>query len=117
VAATRVRVRRQHDRERPSCHHHRLRHPGRQRRALAGSGDQRLPSTEASDDAVLSKDGNGEINLNKDETPVKHRGWIGLAAGAGAAILFPPLAVGLIGAAAAGAGLPPTDAATSLRRR
>ena len=54
------------------------------------------------DAAVLSKDNNGEINVNKDEKPVKHGGWIGLAAGAGAAILFPPLAVGLIGA---GAGL------------
>ena len=57
------------------------------------------------DAAVLSKDNNGEINVNKDEKPVKHGGWIGLAAGAGAAILFPPLAVGVIGASAAGAGL------------
>jgi uncharacterized membrane protein len=57
------------------------------------------------DAAVLSKDRNGEINVNKDEKPVKHGGWIGLAAGAGAAILFPPLAVGIIGASAAGAGL------------
>jgi uncharacterized membrane protein len=57
------------------------------------------------DAAVLSKKENGEINVNKDEKPVKHGGWIGLAAGAGAAILFPPLAVGAIGAGAAGAGL------------
>ena len=35
------------------------------------------------------------FNVNKDEKPVKHGGWIGLAAGAGAAILFPPLAVGV----------------------
>jgi uncharacterized membrane protein len=45
------------------------------------------------------------FNVNKDEKPVKHGGWIGLAAGAGAAILFPPLPVGVIGAGAAGAGL------------
>ncbi len=45
------------------------------------------------------------FNVNKDEKPVKHGGWIGLAAGAGAAVLFPPLAVGVIGAGAAGAGL------------
>lgn len=57
------------------------------------------------DAAVLSKDSKGEINVNKDEKPVTHGGWIGLAAGAGAAILFPPLAVGLIGAGAAGAGV------------
>jgi uncharacterized membrane protein len=57
------------------------------------------------DAAVLSKKEDGEINVNKDEKPVKHGGWIGLAAGAGAAILFPPLAVGVIGAGAAGAGL------------
>ena len=57
------------------------------------------------DAAVLSKKLDGEINVNKDEKPVKHGGWIGLAAGAGAAILFPPLAVGLVGAGAVGAGV------------
>jgi uncharacterized membrane protein len=54
---------------------------------------------------VLSKDSKGVINVYRDEKPVKHGGWIGLAAGAGAAILFPPLAVGVIGAGAAGAGV------------
>jgi uncharacterized membrane protein len=48
---------------------------------------------------VLSKDSEGVINVNKNG------GWVGLAAGAGAAIVFPPLAVGEIGAGAAGAGL------------
>src|SRR5271170_1189434 len=57
------------------------------------------------DAAVLSKKGNGEINVNKDEKPVKHGGWIGLAAGAGAAIVFPPLAPGIIAAGAGGAGI------------
>ena len=50
------------------------------------------------DAAVLSKSPDGEIKVNKDEKPVKHGGWIGLAAGAGAAVLFPPL---IVGAAAA----------------
>jgi uncharacterized membrane protein len=57
------------------------------------------------DAAVLSKSPDGEIKVNKDEKPVKHGGWVGLAAGAGAAILFPPLIVGAAAAGAAGAGL------------
>lgn len=57
------------------------------------------------DAAVLSKRNDGTINVSKDEKPVKHGGWVGFAAGAGAAILFPPLLVGAVGAGAAGAGL------------
>ena len=57
------------------------------------------------DAAVLSKKLDGEINVNKDEKPVKHGGWIGLAAGAGCALLFPPLAVGVIAGGAVGAGV------------
>src|SRR5215212_615926 len=54
------------------------------------------------DAAVLTKSQSGEIKVHKDEKPVKHGGWIGLAAGAGVAVLFPPLfilyPVGAIGA-------------------
>lgn len=57
------------------------------------------------DAAVLSKKLDGTIKVTKDEKPTKHGGWVGFAAGAGAAILFPPLLVGAAGAGAAGAGI------------
>src|SRR3954454_15625607 len=53
------------------------------------------------DAAVLSKKENGEINVNKDEKPVKHGGWIGFAAGAGASILFPFMLPSVVAAGAA----------------
>lgn len=43
------------------------------------------------DAAVLTKGQDGRVSVNKDEKPVKHGAYTGLAAGAGAAILFPPL--------------------------
>src|SRR3954454_977816 len=39
--------------------------------------------------AVPSKDEGGEGPGDKDEKPTKHAGWVGAAAGAGVAILFP----------------------------
>jgi uncharacterized membrane protein len=56
------------------------------------------------DGAVLSKKEDGEINVNKDEKPVKHGGWIGLAAGAAAVVLFPVAAPVALAAGAAGVG-------------
>src|SRR3954467_4135475 len=41
------------------------------------------------DAAVLSKDAAGEVEVHKDEKPTKGAGWVGAAAGAGVAILFP----------------------------
>lgn len=41
------------------------------------------------DAAVLSKNADGDIEVHKDEKPVRHAGWVGAAAGAGVAILFP----------------------------
>jgi uncharacterized membrane protein len=53
------------------------------------------------DAAVLSKTPDGEIEVHKDEKPTKHAGWVGAAAGAGVAILFPAtLAVGMAGGGA-----------------
>jgi uncharacterized membrane protein len=43
------------------------------------------------DAAVLTKAMDGKVSVNKNEKPVKHGAYAGLAAGAGAAILFPPL--------------------------
>jgi uncharacterized membrane protein len=49
----------------------------------------------------------GEVKVTKTEKPVHHGAWIGLAAGAGAAVVFPFLlpAVSYAGMAGAGAGL------------
>jgi uncharacterized membrane protein len=66
---------------------------------LRGNGD--IGSYDA---AVLSKSRSGEISVNKDEKPVKHGGWIGLAAGAGATLLFPVLLPGAVAAGTAGLG-------------
>jgi uncharacterized membrane protein len=57
------------------------------------------------DAAVLSRAADGSVKVTKDEKPVKHGGWVGLAAGAGASILFPFLLPWTAGAAAGGAGL------------
>jgi uncharacterized membrane protein len=57
------------------------------------------------DAAVLSRRHSGEINVDKDEKPVTHGGLVGLAAGAGAVVLFPALLVGIGVAGAAGAGV------------
>jgi uncharacterized membrane protein len=69
-------------------------------KALHDNGD--LGSYDA---AVLSRAGDGSVKVTKDEKPVKHGGWVGLAAGAGASILFPFLLPWTAGAAAGGAGL------------
>jgi uncharacterized membrane protein len=57
------------------------------------------------DAAVLTRSRGGEVKVHKDEKPVKHGGWVGLAAGAGASILFPFMLPWTAGAAATGAGL------------
>lgn len=51
------------------------------------------------DAAVITKDRNGKVHENKDETSTRHGAWWGIAAGAAVGVLFPP---SLIGAAAAG---------------
>jgi uncharacterized membrane protein len=57
------------------------------------------------DSAIISKEPNGEVKVTKTEKPAHHGGWVGLAAGAGAAVVFPVLLPGVVAAGAAGAGL------------
>jgi uncharacterized membrane protein len=56
------------------------------------------------DAAVITKDDNGKIHINKHETTTRHGAWGGAAAGALIGILFPPSIVGtaLVGAAIGG---------------
>lgn len=57
------------------------------------------------DSAILVKQADGQVRVTKTEKPAEHGAWVGLAAGAGAAVLFPFLLPGLIATGAAGAGL------------
>ncbi len=54
------------------------------------------------DAAVVTKDGDGRVHVNKDETSTRHGAWGGAAAGALVGILFPP---SIIASAAIGAAL------------
>jgi len=57
------------------------------------------------DSDIISKGFDGKVKVSKTEKPTQHGAWIGLAAGAAAALIFPPLAPAAIAAAgAAGAG-------------
>jgi len=51
------------------------------------------------DAAVITKDMNGKVHENKDETSTRHGAWWGVAAGAAVGALFPP---SILGAAAVG---------------
>ena len=51
------------------------------------------------DAAVVTKDANGKVYENKDETATRHGAWWGIAAGAAVGVIFPPA---ILGAAAAG---------------
>jgi uncharacterized membrane protein len=59
------------------------------------------------DSAIIVHRLDGEVKVTKTEKPAHHGAWIGLAAGAGAAVVFPFLlpAVSYAGMAGAGAGL------------
>ena len=52
------------------------------------------------DAAVVTKDPDGKVHVNKDETATRHGAWGGAAVGAVVGILFPPA---VIGAAVVGA--------------
>jgi uncharacterized membrane protein len=56
------------------------------------------------DAAVITKDDDGKVHVNKDETTTRHGAWGGAAAGALIGILFPPSIIGtaLVGAAIGG---------------
>jgi uncharacterized membrane protein len=51
------------------------------------------------DAAVVTKDAEGRVHENKDETATRHGAWWGVAAGAAIGAVFPPA---ILGAAAAG---------------
>lgn len=51
------------------------------------------------DAAVVTKDANGKVHENKDETATRHGAWWGIAAGAAIGAIFPPA---VLGAAAVG---------------
>lgn len=55
------------------------------------------------DAAVLSKDEGGEVHVHRAEKPTKHASWVGAAAGAGAAILF-PASIAVLAGGGAGVG-------------
>ena len=56
------------------------------------------------DAAVVTKDAQGKVHVNKDEMATRHGAWGGAAAGAVIGILFPPSVIGtaLVGAAVGG---------------
>jgi uncharacterized membrane protein len=51
------------------------------------------------DAAVVTKDANGKVHENKDETATRHGAWWGVAVGAAAGVIFAPT---VLGAAAVG---------------
>ena len=56
------------------------------------------------DAAVITKDGDGKVHVNKDETSTRHGAWGGAGVGALVGILFPPSIIGtaIVGAAIGG---------------
>jgi uncharacterized membrane protein len=58
------------------------------------------------DASVVTKDEDGKVHVNKDETSTRRGAWRGAAAGAVVGILFPPAIIGtaVLGAAAGGVG-------------
>jgi uncharacterized membrane protein len=46
------------------------------------------------DAAVVTKDADGKVHINKDEMATRHGGWGGAVAGAVVGILFPPSIIG-----------------------
>jgi uncharacterized membrane protein len=56
------------------------------------------------DAAVVTKDEDGKVHVNKDEMATRHGGWGGAAAGAVIGILFPPAIIGsaIVGSAIGG---------------
>jgi uncharacterized membrane protein len=56
------------------------------------------------DAAVITKDDDGKVHVNKDETSTRHGAWGGAGVGALVGILFPPSIIGtaIVGAAIGG---------------
>ena len=58
------------------------------------------------DAAVITKDDDGKVHVNKDETATRHGAWGGAAVGAVVGLLFPPalIASAAVGGAVGGVG-------------
>jgi uncharacterized membrane protein len=58
------------------------------------------------DASVVTKDDDGKVHVNKDETSTRHGAWGGAAVGAVVGILFPPSIIGtaIVGAGVGGVG-------------
>jgi uncharacterized membrane protein len=56
------------------------------------------------DSAIITKDADGKVKVDKTEKPTQHGGWIGLAAGAAVAIVAPVAMPVLVTAGGAGLG-------------
>ena len=58
------------------------------------------------DAAVITKDADGKVHENKDETATRHGAWWGAAVGAAIGVIFPPAVLGAaaVGAAAGAVG-------------
>src|SRR5664280_3710901 len=69
--------------------------------ALMGLHESRL--VKSYDVAVVTKDAEGKVHVDKHEKPTQHGAWSGLLAGALVGVLFPPSLVVVGGIAAAGA--------------
>jgi uncharacterized membrane protein len=56
------------------------------------------------DAALITKDEDGKVHVNKDEKPTQHGAWTGIGVGAVVGILFPPAIIGsaIVGGAAGG---------------
>ena len=56
------------------------------------------------DSAIISKDSEGKVKVDKTEKPTQHGGWAGLAAGAAVAVAAPVAMPVLVAAGGAGLG-------------
>ncbi len=56
------------------------------------------------DSAIITKDAEGNVKVNKTEKPTQHGGWIGLAAGAAVAVVAPVALPAVVAAGGAGLG-------------
>lgn len=56
------------------------------------------------DSAIITKDAEGKVKVDKTEKPTQHGGWIGLAAGAAVAVVAPVALPAVVAAGGAGLG-------------
>ena len=57
------------------------------------------------DVAIIDRDGEGKVHVEKHEKPTQHGAWTGIAVGAIAGVLFPPSILGAAAVGGVGGGL------------